>query len=104
MPITLGASLVVFGKSTGWNLQQVDRVLVFGMIAQWVPLIVEDQTLMRQGLKTILDLESGLGVVGEAVDGKQGVHMALTLRPDVILMDVENRTQAADIARRHGLV
>ncbi|MBN1581862.1 MAG: response regulator transcription factor [Anaerolineae bacterium] len=52
-------------------------------------LIVEDQTLMRQGLKTILDLEPGLKVVGEAVDGKQGVDMALTFRPDVILMDVQ---------------
>ena len=32
-------------------------------------LIVEDQTLMRQGLRTILDLEPGLHVVGEAADG-----------------------------------
>jgi len=52
-------------------------------------LIVEDQTLMRQGLKTILDLEPGLKVVDAAVDGKQGVDIALTLRPDVILMDVQ---------------
>ena len=52
-------------------------------------LIVEDQTLMRQGLRTILDLEPGLHVVGEAADGEVGVHMALELRPDVILMDVQ---------------
>lgn len=52
-------------------------------------LIVEDQTLMRQGLRTILDLEPGLRVVGEAADGDAGVHMALELRPDVILMDVQ---------------
>jgi len=52
-------------------------------------LIVEDQTLMRQGMKTILDLEPGLRVVGEAADGEAGVHMALDLRPDVILMDVQ---------------
>jgi DNA-binding NarL/FixJ family response regulator len=52
-------------------------------------LIVEDQTLMRQGMKTILDLEPGLRVVGEAADGETGVHMALELRPDVILMDVQ---------------
>jgi DNA-binding NarL/FixJ family response regulator len=51
-------------------------------------LIVEDQTLMRHGLKTILDLEPGLRVVGEAADGEAGVHMALDLYPDVILMDV----------------
>src|SRR5499427_5079829 len=52
-------------------------------------LLVEDQTLMRQGLKTILDLEPGLQVIGEASDGEVGVEAALELRPDVILMDVQ---------------
>ena len=52
-------------------------------------LLVEDQTLMRQGLKTILDLEPGFKVVGEAGDGEMGVRLALELRPDIILMDVQ---------------
>ena len=52
-------------------------------------LLVEDQTLMRQGLKTILNLEPGLQVVGEAADGEAGIRQALDLRPDVILMDVQ---------------
>lgn len=52
-------------------------------------LIVEDQTLMRQGLKTILDLEPGLQVIGQAADGESGIHMALDLRPDLILMDIQ---------------
>ena len=52
-------------------------------------LLVEDQTLMRQGLKTILDLEPGLRVVGEASDGESGVKMALEMRPDIVLMDVQ---------------
>jgi len=52
-------------------------------------LLVEDQTLMRQGLKTILSLEPGLEVVGEAADGEAGIRQALHLRPDVILMDVQ---------------
>ncbi len=52
-------------------------------------LIVEDQTLMRQGLKTILDLEPGVRVIGEAANGEEGVRQALRLRPDVILMDVQ---------------
>jgi DNA-binding NarL/FixJ family response regulator len=52
-------------------------------------LLVEDQTLMRQGLKTILNLEPGLQVVGEAIDGEAGIRRALDLRPDVILMDVQ---------------
>jgi DNA-binding NarL/FixJ family response regulator len=52
-------------------------------------LLVEDQTLMRQGLKTILDLEPGLQVVGQAADGQMGIQVALELRPDVILMDIQ---------------
>jgi DNA-binding NarL/FixJ family response regulator len=52
-------------------------------------LIVEDQTLMRQGLKTILDLEPGFQVVGQAADGESGIHLALELRPDLILMDIQ---------------
>jgi DNA-binding NarL/FixJ family response regulator len=52
-------------------------------------LLVEDQTLMRQGLKTILNLEPGMEVVGEAADGEAGIRQALNLRPDVILMDVQ---------------
>lgn len=52
-------------------------------------LLAEDQTLMRQGLKTILDLESGFRVVGEAANGPSAVKLALQLRPDIILMDVQ---------------
>jgi DNA-binding NarL/FixJ family response regulator len=52
-------------------------------------LLAEDQTLMRQGLKTILELEPGLRVVGEAADGQTAVQLGLQLRPDIILMDVQ---------------
>ncbi|MGB7747271.1 MAG: response regulator transcription factor [Verrucomicrobiia bacterium] len=52
-------------------------------------LLAEDQTLMRQGLKTILELESDFEVAGEAEDGKAAVKLALQLRPDIILMDVQ---------------
>ncbi len=52
-------------------------------------LLAEDQTLMRQGLKTILDLEPGLKVVGEAGDGQAALKLALQLRPDIVLMDVQ---------------
>ena len=44
---------------------------------------------MRQGLKTILDLEEGFEVVGEASDGQEAVERAVALRPDVALMDVQ---------------
>jgi DNA-binding NarL/FixJ family response regulator len=51
--------------------------------------ICEDQTLMRQGLVTVLGLEPGLQVVGEAADGQEAVARVAALRPDVVLMDVE---------------
>lgn len=52
-------------------------------------LLVEDQTLMRQGMQTILDLEPGFRVVGTAGDGEEGIRQAIALRPDIILMDVQ---------------
>jgi two-component system, NarL family, response regulator DegU len=52
-------------------------------------LIAEDQTLMRQGLHTILELNEGFTVVGEAENGQQAVEHALALQPDVVLMDVQ---------------
>ncbi|MFN2198371.1 MAG: response regulator [Anaerolineales bacterium] len=52
-------------------------------------LLVEDQTLMRQGLKTILNLEPGMQVVAEAGNGREGIQKALELRPEIILMDVQ---------------
>ena len=52
-------------------------------------LLAEDQTLMRQGLKTLLELEPGFRVVGEADDGAVAVKLALELRPDIVLMDVQ---------------
>ncbi len=52
-------------------------------------LICEDQTLMREGLRTVLELEPGFAVVGEAADGAEAVRQAEALRPDVVLMDVQ---------------
>ena len=52
-------------------------------------LICEDQTLMREGLHTVLTLEPGFEVVGEALDGAQAVQLAERLRPDIVLMDVQ---------------
>ncbi|HEY7341680.1 MAG TPA: response regulator transcription factor [Ktedonobacterales bacterium] len=52
-------------------------------------LICEDQTLMREGLHTVLTLEPGFEVVGEALDGAQAVQLAAHLRPDIVLMDVQ---------------
>ncbi len=51
-------------------------------------LIVDDHAVVRQGLRMFLSLDSELEVIGEAVDGKQGVMLARQLQPDVVLMDL----------------
>jgi DNA-binding NarL/FixJ family response regulator len=51
-------------------------------------LIVDDQRLMREGLRTLLELEHGFEVVGEAADGEAALAAYTALRPDVVLMDI----------------
>jgi YesN/AraC family two-component response regulator len=51
-------------------------------------LIVEDQTIVCQGLKGLLDAQVDLEVIGEAENGAQAIEMALHFNPDVILMDL----------------
>jgi DNA-binding NarL/FixJ family response regulator len=51
-------------------------------------LIAEDHGIVREGLRLLLDLTSGLKVVGEASTGSEAVELAARLQPDVILMDI----------------
>ncbi|MGH3663613.1 MAG: response regulator [Micromonosporaceae bacterium] len=51
-------------------------------------LIVDDQDLVRVGLRTLIDNEDGMNCVGEAADGLAALDSARNLRPDVILMDI----------------
>jgi DNA-binding NarL/FixJ family response regulator len=51
-------------------------------------LVVDDQPLVRSGFTVILDAEPDITVVGEAGDGEQAVQTAVTLAPDVVVMDV----------------
>jgi DNA-binding NarL/FixJ family response regulator len=50
--------------------------------------LVDDQELVRAGLRTILDTEPGLTVTGEAADGESAVGVVSDARPDVVLLDV----------------
>ncbi len=51
-------------------------------------LIVDDQILFREGLRTLLTVQDDFDVVGEANNGEEAVRLAMQLRPDVILMDL----------------
>ncbi len=51
-------------------------------------LIVEDDALMRAGLRGVLDAAPGIEVVGEASDGRDAAHRTGVFRPDVVLMDI----------------
>jgi NarL family two-component system response regulator LiaR len=51
-------------------------------------MVVDDHAVVREGLRTFLQLQDGLEVVGEAADGDEAVRAAEHLRPDVVLMDL----------------
>jgi DNA-binding NarL/FixJ family response regulator len=51
-------------------------------------MLADDHVVVRQGLCALLNADGQFRIVGEARDGREGVEMALRLRPDVILMDI----------------
>ena len=51
-------------------------------------LLVDDQALFREGLRTLLSVQPGIEVAGEAADGEAALRRAAALRPDVVLMDL----------------
>ncbi|MBT2467171.1 response regulator transcription factor [Streptomyces sp. ISL-66] len=52
-------------------------------------LLVDDHQVVRRGLRTFLEVQDDIEVVGEAADGDEGIARAEELRPDVILMDIK---------------
>ena len=58
--------------------------------------VVDDSDIMRRGLITLLETDSGLEVVGQAGDGDEGIALVRTHSPDVLLLDVR-------MPRRDGL-
>ncbi len=52
-------------------------------------LLVDDQTLVRQGLRSLLELSQTVTVVGEAADGEEALERVGELKPDVMLLDLQ---------------
>ena len=51
-------------------------------------LLVDDHAIVRDGLKTLLEIQADLRVIGEATNGRDAVSVAAELRPDVVVMDI----------------
>jgi len=52
-------------------------------------LLCDDHAMFRQGLRSILETEEGMRVIGEAATGREAVRYALSTHPDIILMDIQ---------------
>lgn len=64
-------------------------------------LVVDDQTLVRDGLITMLKLTPAVEVVGSAADGADAIQAAQSLKPDIVLMDLRMpRTDGVEATRR----
>ena len=62
--------------------------------------LVDDQTLMREGLRRLLELTEDIQVVAEAADGAEAIEMIPRVRPDVVLLDVRMpRRSGIDVLR-----
>jgi two-component system response regulator NreC len=51
-------------------------------------LIADDHTIVRSGVRLLLEAESDIRVVGEALNGREALELAESLQPDVVLMDI----------------
>jgi DNA-binding NarL/FixJ family response regulator len=69
-------------------LLQLQQNVTYQQLAMIRVLLVDDQSLIRQGLKALLELDPDLQVLGEAENGQTAIALVETLQPDVVLMDI----------------
>jgi DNA-binding NarL/FixJ family response regulator len=63
-------------------------------------LIVEDQALFREAMRTLLSLESDIEVIGEASNGEEALHLTAEFQPQVVLMDLRMPVMSGTEATR----
>ena len=63
-------------------------------------LLVDDQTLIRQGIRLLLEIEPDIQVVGQAANGRAALEQVEALHPDVVLMDVRMPEMDGVVATR----
>ena len=51
-------------------------------------LIADDHTIVREGIRSLLEAKNHITVVGEASDGREAVEKVGTMRPDIVIMDI----------------
>jgi YesN/AraC family two-component response regulator len=51
-------------------------------------LLVDDHKIMRDGLRSLIEKQNGMAVVGEAENGRTAIRLTRKLQPDVIVMDI----------------
>lgn len=64
-------------------------------------LLADDQTILTEGIKSVLETCSDFQVVGIAQDGDEAVKLAARLRPDVVLMDIRMPNMNGVVATKH---
>ena len=72
-------------------------------------ILADDHGIVRKGLRSLLEMEDDLSVIGEAADGKTAVMETLRLRPDVVVMDLmmpkmDGTTATAEIRKTTSAV
>lgn len=64
-------------------------------------LIADDHTLLRQGIKNVLELESDIKVIGEAANGEEAIALTEKLEPDILLLDMNMpRINGLEVTRK----